>query len=352
MQKQNHPYDHKIFMHRCLELARNGFGNVAPNPMVGAVIVREGKIIAEGYHRKYGQAHAEVNAIRCIANEEILKESILYVNLEPCAHSGKTPPCSDMIIQKRIPEVVIGTSDPNSLVAGKGIEKLKRAGVRVTTNVLPESCRELNRRFFTYHEYQRPYIILKWAQTQDGFIDIKRTPDTPIGINWITTNYGRTLVHKWRAEEQAIMVGANTVLLDDPQLTLRYWPGENPVRILLDDQLSVSRQAKIFDDSATTYCYSSSKSGDEGKTRYIIPAADISDLKEVFSDLHQREISSVIVEGGKKVLENCIKYDLWDEARVFTGRKLFHDGLKAPVIEKDPISVTNFFGDTLSLYRS
>lgn len=352
MQKRNSPYNHELFMQRCLDLAAMGLGNVAPNPMVGSVIVREGKIIGEGYHHEYGQAHAEVNAINSVKDESLLETAILYVNLEPCAHSGKTPPCSDLIIRKKIPQVVIGTVDPNSLVAGKGIQKLKDSGIEVISNIAPEACKELNKRFFTYHEKKRPYIILKWAQTLDGFIDLERTPNNPIGVNWITGPNSRKLVHKWRSEEQAILAGTNTIIYDDPQLNVRNWYGKSPLRIVLDRKLRIPENAKVLDNSTPTLIYTNEVSKKQDSTEFIKLDYDNNDLRPVLSDLYERGVSSVLIEGGKQILASCIRDHLWDEARVFTGKKYFKAGLKAPVIPKSPESILSHFGDILQIFRA
>lgn len=338
-------------MHRCLELAANGLGTVAPNPMVGAVIINKDSIVGEGYHHKYGEAHAEVNAIRSIRDDSLLVNSILYVNLEPCAHSGKTPPCTDLIIEKRIPVVVIGTIDPNSLVAGKGIQKLQDAGVEVVTDVLPNECKKLNRRFFTFHEKKRPYIILKWAQTRDGFIDLPRNTDSPIGVNWISSEQSRLLVHKWRSEEQAIMIGTNTAVFDDPQLTVRGWNGSQPIRIVLDRKLRIPLTARVFNNEALTLCYNTIKTGVAGQTEYVKINSGPDNLIDIFTDMYNRGISSVIVEGGQQVLEYLIDKSLWDEARVFIGMKKFINGLPAPEIPFKPKRKFNIAGDELVIYE-
>ena len=244
--KTNSPDE--VFMQRCLELAGNGLGYVAPNPMVGAVVVHKGEVIGEGYHRQFGQAHAEVNAIQAVKDSSLLEESTLYVNLEPCVHTGKTPPCTDLILAKKIPSVVIGTPDPNPLVQGKGIEKLIKSGIQVTTGIIEDACRDLNKRFFTFHKLKRPYIILKWAQTKDGFIDIKRKAGESIGVNWITSPLSRDLVHKWRSEEQGIMAGTHTVIMDNPHLNVRHWNGKNPVRIVLDRSLKIPKHFHVLDN--------------------------------------------------------------------------------------------------------
>jgi diaminohydroxyphosphoribosylaminopyrimidine deaminase/5-amino-6-(5-phosphoribosylamino)uracil reductase len=317
------------YMRQCLQLAQQGFGHVAPNPMVGCVIVYEGKIIGEGFHHEFGKAHAEVEAISMVKNQALLENSVLYVNLEPCAHHGKTPPCVDLIIEKKIPKVVIGSEDPFSEVSGKGIEKLKAAGVRVVKNILHDECRFLNRRFFTFHEKKRPYIILKWAQTKDGYID--RVREGVKGINWITGEDAQRLVHVWRAQESAILVGKNTVINDNPSLTVRNVKGKNPLRIILDSLASLENTYKVFDKNANTIMYNTvgSEKVHEQYERVKL-SENMSTLDEILYDLHSRNIQSVIVEGGAFTLQAFINLGYWDEARVFTGDVLFEKGLKAP----------------------
>lgn len=352
MQKSNTTYKPDFFMERCLELAGNGLGSVAPNPMVGAVIVCNNKVIGEGYHQKYGMPHAEVNAIKSVQQKTLLNKSTLYVNLEPCAHIGKTPPCSDLIIEKGIPKLVIGTVDPNSLVAGKGIDKLRKAGVKVESGVLENKCRELNKRFFSFYQRKRPYIILKWAQTLDGYIDIERKSGDPIGVNWISNSISQTLVHKWRAEEQAIMVGSNTVLIDNPQLSVRHWSGKNPLRIIIDNNLKLPAGAKVFDPSASTLVINGQMEKVTGNIEFVKLRNDDQFLESIFNFLYDREIQSVIVEGGKKLLESLIEKNLWDEARVLIGDKEFGKGLKAPVIKKQPLFKESIIRDKLLYYRN
>ncbi|MGD2035561.1 MAG: bifunctional diaminohydroxyphosphoribosylaminopyrimidine deaminase/5-amino-6-(5-phosphoribosylamino)uracil reductase RibD [Bacteroidales bacterium] len=343
--------EHEFFMKRCLELASAGLGYVAPNPLVGAVVVCDNKIIGEGFHRKYGGDHAEVNAVRAVKKQVLLAKSTLYVNLEPCAHMGKTPPCTDLILEKGIPRVVIGTTDPNALVSGRGIEKLKRAGVDVIQNVLPGECRELNKRFFTFHEKKRPFIILKWAQTSDGFMDLARKPGEPVGVNWISNPLSRKLVHKWRAEEQAIMAGTDTILFDDPELTLRLWRGNPPLRIVIDRKLRIPKSAKVLNGSVRTLLYNEKQSKTAGNTEFVKVETNGNIFGMIFRDLYDREILSVIVEGGKKVLEYLIENELWDEARVFVGEKTFENGLKAPAMVIKPANSVEILTDKLLFYR-
>jgi diaminohydroxyphosphoribosylaminopyrimidine deaminase/5-amino-6-(5-phosphoribosylamino)uracil reductase len=343
--------EHRIFMRRCLELATSGLGYVAPNPLVGAVLVYNNEIIGEGFHRKYGEAHAEVNAIRMVADQLKLEKSTMYVNLEPCAHMGKTPPCTDLIIEKNIPRVVVGTSDPNSIVAGKGIQKLKQAGVDVIANVLTEECRELNKRFFTYHEKKRPYIILKWAQTSDGFMDLVRKPSEPVGVNWISNSLSRKLVHKWRAEEQAILTGTNTILYDDPELTVRLWEGNSPLRIIIDRNLRIPKSANVFDNSVATIVFNEKTGKVNGKTEFFKLKPDNS-IEQILEILYTREILSVLVEGGKQIFEYLIRNKLWDEARIFIGEKNFKKGLKAPAIDTAIRDTEKILSDKLIIYRN
>jgi diaminohydroxyphosphoribosylaminopyrimidine deaminase / 5-amino-6-(5-phosphoribosylamino)uracil reductase len=300
---------------------------------VGAVIVYNGEVISEGFHRAFGQAHAEVNAINAVGDKEILEKSTLYVNLEPCAHKGKTPPCCDLIIEKGIKKVIVGTIDPNSVVAGKGIDKLKRNGVDVTVGVLEAECRKLNNRFFTFHEKKQPYIILKWAQTQDGYIDKIRKSNEDIGANWISNPLSRTLVHKWRSEEQAIMVGTNTVIYDNPKLNVRYWKGSSPLRVIIDRHLRIPNNLNIYSDNAPSLIFNSKISVIQKNIEFQQIDFESHELRNIFSNLFERNINSVLIEGGKKLLESLIEENWWDEARVFIGEKKFGKGLPAPHLD-------------------
>lgn len=342
----------ELYMQRCLDLAIQGKGHVSPNPMVGSVIVYKNKIIGEGYHRNFGEAHAEVNAVKSVKDQSLLQESTLYVNLEPCAHHGKTPPCSDLIIEKKIPRVVIGSVDPFAKVAGKGIEKMKQSGISVTTNVLLDKCEQLNKRFFTAHRFKRPYVILKWAQTRDGFIDKERIAGDPLRPNWITNEISRTLVHKWRTEEQAIMVGRNTALKDNPRLNIREWVGNSPVRILLDKHLLVTAEAYLLDASVQTLIFNSVKTAEKGNTRWVKLDYNHPVLSQILTFLYKEDIISLFVEGGKTLLQSFINEGLWDEARVFIGDTFFQAGVKAPVINGGIVKETSFDKDTLFLYQN
>lgn len=313
----------ELFMHRCVQLAALGLGKVQPNPMVGAVIVHKNQIIGEGYHHQYGQPHAEVNALASVHDPSLLKESTLYVSLEPCSHFGKTPPCADAIIKHGIPKVVVGTTDPHDKVNGNGIRKLKDAGIEVIEHVCEEECRELNKRFFTYHKHRRPYIILKWAQTADGFMDIDRS-NTDVPQNyWITNPALRVIVHKWRSEEDAVLVGYNTVLNDKPQLTTRLYPGKSPKRYVLSKGL-----------------------GEVSEGYY---GALSMDLSEAMEELYVQKIQSVIVEGGRKTLDRFLEHGLWDEARVLVGAQKWGKGMKAPQIPLPPQNVQHI-NDNQILY--
>jgi len=338
---------HEHFMQRCFELAKQGLGSVAPNPMVGSVIVHEGKIIGEGYHQKFGAAHAEVNAIKSVANDDLLKTSTLYVNLEPCSHHGKTPPCADLIIEKQIPKVVICNTDPNPLVAGKGIERLRKAGVEVITSILEKEGLELNKRFFTFHTMHRPYIILKWAQSSDGYFT--KSNDKQY---WITGELAKKLVHRWRSEEQAILVGGNTALVDNPQLNNRYFDNEKqPTRIVIDKDLALPETLNVFDNSLKTIVFNTDTEKQNHNNTYIkIPFQNMP--TEVCSELYKLNIKSVIIEGGAKILQLFINNNLWDEARIFTGSMKFEDGIYAPAIDGIFISNEKIGDDSLTVFRN
>lgn len=338
-------------MQRCLDLAKQGLGNVAPNPMVGCVIVHKGEIIGEGYHEKYGEAHAEVNAINSVKDQSLLSSSTLYVNLEPCAHYGKTPPCADLIVSKKIKYVVIGSIDKNVLVSGKGIEKIIKAGVDVKTGVLEDECKELNKRFFTFHEKKRPYIILKWAQTDDGFIDHNRNLQQNFPLN-ISSIESKKLSHKWRSEEQAIIVGTNTALKDNPKLTVRNVKGKNPLRILIDKDLKIPKDFYLLDNSTETIVFTGISKEKKSKTLYIKIDLNSDIIPQILNELYKKEIQSVIVEGGEKLLNSFIKSGLWDEARVFTSPEKISAGISAPLLNIKPVSVERIGNDELKFYRN
>lgn len=316
-------------MQRCLELAQLGAGHVAPNPMVGAVLVHEGKIIGEGWHRQYGEAHAEVNAIgQAVQNGQAgkISQSTLYVSLEPCAHFGKTPPCADLIIQHKIPKVVIACRDPFEQVNGKGIEKLKAAGVEVELGILEKEAVELNKRFFTFHEQQRPYIILKWATTADGFIAGEGEKRLQI-----SNEYSNRLVHKWRSEEAGILVGTNTALLDDPSLTVRSWTGQSPVRLVLDMTLRLPASLNVFNKEVRTVVFNTVKQQEEANLLYYRIKKEESLVPQLLKALHELKIQSVLVEGGARLLQSFIDAGCWDEARLIRNDQLrIGEGLRGP----------------------
>jgi len=340
------------YITRCIELARLGLGETAPNPMVGAVIVHNGEIIGEGFHRKFGGAHAEVIAIGSVMEKDFLSMSTLYVNLEPCSHHGKTPPCSDLIVEKGIKRVVIGTRDSFPLVAGRGIEKLKNAGVEVVEGVLSRECRELNIRFFTFYEKKRPYIILKWAQSRDGFVDRFRNKQEAAGPTRITGDESRKLVHKLRAEEAAIMVGTNTVLADNPSLTTRYWAGKNPVRIVFDKLLKLPRTLNVFDSSSRTIVFNSLANITEGNLDFVRIDFEKEPLPQVMDVLFRYDLQSLIVEGGPTLLSHFVRLNLWDEARVFTGNVSLGSGVKAPEFPFMLVSEEKIGNDVLVIFKN
>jgi diaminohydroxyphosphoribosylaminopyrimidine deaminase / 5-amino-6-(5-phosphoribosylamino)uracil reductase len=333
------------YMLRCLELASNGICSVAPNPMVGAVIVKDDQIIGEGYHQRFGEAHAEVNAINSVTNKQSLRNSTMYINLEPCIHFGKTPPCAELIKEVGIPRVIVATSDPNPMVNGKGINFLRQSGCQVLTGVLEKEANELNHRFFHFHRKGRPYFILKWAETEDGFIDKIRNTADPLQPNWITDDICRMLVHRWRTEEQAVMIGTNTALLDNPQLNSRYWPGNQPIKLILDRDLKIPLNFELFTHSAPLYIFNSRANKDEGFSHY--QKIDFGRLlDELIIFLSNKGIQSVMIEGGSKLIQSFIDKGIWDEARIFTGPILFGKGVKAPAISGNCI-----FDDEISNSR-
>jgi len=348
--KKNQQID-EMYMQRCIELANLGKGHVQPNPMVGCVIVHNGRIIGEGYHQKYGGPHAEVNAIASVKNQDLLTSSTLYVNLEPCSHYGKTPPCVDLILEKQIPQVVIGIADPHEKVAGKSITKLNDVGVQVTTDILPDKCHQLNKRFITYHRQKRPFVVLKWAQSRDGFIDIERDPDAPTAPTWISNEISRTLVHKWRTEEQAIMVGTNTALKDNPSLNIRDWHGPQPLRIVLDRNLRLPGNLAIMDGKHPTWVFNEKKDNQVGNITYRKISFE-NPAPEMIQALYNQGFISLLVEGGRRLLQSFVDTGIWDEARVFIGDRLFHKGVKAPKIEAGFVKDTKFDEDTLFIYKN
>lgn len=359
--------DHHIFMHRCLQLALLGSGSTAPNPMVGAVLVHEGRVIGEGYHQQYGGPHAEVHCMDSVKEEDrrLIALSTLYVSLEPCAHFGKTPPCADLVIRMQVPRVVVGCRDPFSEVNGKGIEKLQQAGVEVITGILEKECLELNRRFFTYHTQHRPYIILKWAQTADG-----RMAGAGTGRLLISNAYTNRIVHRWRSQEMGIMVATRTALKDDPELSTRLWPGKSPLRLVIDKDLQLPAGSKLLDGSIPTVVFNEQQhtigdlsawggrnSAYSGSTLpgvgYYQVAGDTDLIAQMLHALYQMKIQSVLVEGGSLLLQSFIDGDTWDEARIITNESLVAgDGLPAPRLSKASMIHTEQVGsDTIRYWR-
>lgn len=327
-----------------MELALLGKGYVSPNPLVGCVVVHNDKIIGEGWHQKYGDAHAEVNALEAVTDKSKLKESTLYVNLEPCAHFGKTPPCADLLVASRVQRVVISNVDPNPLVDGGGIRRLREAGIEVTTGVLEKEGHELNKRFFTFMMQKRPYIILKWAQTADGFIAKEN-----FRSKWISNGYSRRLVHKWRAEEDAVLAGTRTVFHDNPQLNVRDWSGRNPIRVVIDRFLKLSKNLHVFDRSQPTLVYNLIKH-EEHANLVLIRLDEEKFIQQLTSDLYKRNIQSLVVEGGAQTLQLFIDGGLWDEARVFTAPKTFMKGIAAPMLRGALVSSEAIGEDKLEVY--
>lgn len=343
--------NHEYFIARCIELAKNGFGTTYPNPMVGSVIVYDGEIIGEGWHRKAGEPHAEVNAIRSVKDPSVLDKATIYVSLEPCSHFGKTPPCCDLIIENKIPNVVIGTVDSNIKVAGNGIKRLREAGTNVIVGILEKECHELNQRFFTFHEKKRPYIILKWAQTHDGFIaPLEKKEQKPV---WITNSYSRQLVHKWRAEEQAILVGTQTVIDDNPQLNARDWNGNNPIRIVIDQNNRIPKTAHVFDNQVKTIVFSKNNAM-LASENIIYESIDFQQniAQQILERLYQQQIQSIIIEGGAQTLQTFIDANLWDEARVFIGNSQFGNGIKAPILNTASSKKEKIGTDELLIIRN
>jgi diaminohydroxyphosphoribosylaminopyrimidine deaminase/5-amino-6-(5-phosphoribosylamino)uracil reductase len=342
--------NHKKYIQRCLELAKNGLGTTYPNPMVGSVIVFENQIIGEGWHQKAGEPHAEVNAINSVKDKSLLSKSTIYVSLEPCSHFGKTPPCSDLIIHHKIPNVVVGTVDPNEKVAGKGIEKLRNSGASVIVGILEKQCLELNRRFFTFHNQKRPFIILKWAESADGFLSPKtKNEQKPV---WITNSYSRQLVHKWRTEEQAILVGTTTVLADNPKLNSRDWMGNNPLRIVLDRSGKISNDYEVKNGKQQTIFITEKENfvSDENYNHETI-IFDNQLAEKICNLLFQKSIQSVIIEGGRQTLQTFIDANLWDEARIFKGSLLFQQGTKAPTLFGETVKRTTILNDELLILK-
>ena len=340
--------NHEHYIKRCLEISKLGIGTTRPNPSVGAVLVVDDRIIGEGFTSPYGGNHAEVNAISTVRDSSLLATATMYVTLEPCSHFGKTPPCADLIIKSEIKKVVIGCIDSNVLVAGKGVERLQNAGCEVIVGVLEKECKAHHKRFFTFQTQKRPFIILKWAQTLDAYVAPKnRAIQAPV---WITNEASRQLVHKWRSEEQAILVGTTTVLDDNPRLDVRYWKGEDPVRIIIDKELKIPANLKVYDGSVKTIFINESSTSVKGaiffeKINFSKPIAI-----QICEVLFKHKIQSLIVEGGTKTIQTFIDENLWDEARVFSGEVHFNDGVNAPKFDVIPTNKENIKGDILKTY--
>lgn len=340
-------------MMRCLQLAKNGAGKTYPNPMVGSVIVHANRIIGEGWHEKAGGDHAEVIAIQSVQNKTLLSEAIIYINLEPCSHFGKTPPCADLIISSGIKNVIIGCQDPNSKVGGKGIERLKKEGLHVIVGICENECISLNKRFFSFHQKKRPYIILKWAQSKDGFIapedTLRSTEKTPV---WITNGYSRQLVHKMRSQEESILVGTNTIMMDDPSLTTRDWEGNSPLRLVLDKNLKIPDSSVVLDDVDKTILLTSSNQPNNKKVEYEILNFETDIVPQISKLLYKRNIQSLIVEGGTKTIQSFINSNDWDEAVVFNGDVEFKKGVLAPNITDEGFIETTIKKDKVLYYKN
>ncbi|WP_299705961.1 bifunctional diaminohydroxyphosphoribosylaminopyrimidine deaminase/5-amino-6-(5-phosphoribosylamino)uracil reductase RibD [uncultured Pontibacter sp.] len=340
----------ELYMRRALELARLGSGYTHPNPMVGCVVVYDGRIIGEGWHRAYGGPHAEVNAIASIEDKHLLPKSRVYVTLEPCSHFGKTPPCADLLISSGVRDVVICNTDPNPRVAGRGIKKLFDAGAQVKVGVLEEEGLELNKRFFTFHTQKRPYILLKWAESADGFISGPNNRQVQI-----SGPLSRRLVHKWRSEEQAIMVGSHTAACDNPRLDTRLWPGHNPLRVVIDRKLQLPTHLHLFDKSQPTVVYTYLQQEQMHENLQFVQLREEEPfLAQVMQDLHERNVLSLLVEGGTYLLNSLLKENLWDEALCFKSKtRVLGDGTGAPIMAQGQLLEVQTVGsDQLFHYRN
>lgn len=338
------------YMSRALQLAKLGGVSVAPNPLVGAVIVLNNEIIGEGYHQKYGEAHAEVNAVNSVQDKSLLQEATIYVTLEPCSHFGKTPPCADLLIRSQFKRVVIAQADPFAEVAGRGIEKLKQAGIQVDCGFLEQEAKELNKLFNTFHTKKRPFITLKWAQTTDGFIDLDRSEKEEPGINWISQPETQVITHQLRSTEQAILVGWHTIQNDNPSLTTRAFKGPNPIRIVIDSKLQAPKEATVFTDGMQTIVLNLLEDKEVNKIRYI--KLENLNPESILDILFQNHINSVLIEGGANTLTRFIESNLWDEALVITGKNEYKSGMKAPFISKPPIKTVQFGKDILNYFQN
>jgi diaminohydroxyphosphoribosylaminopyrimidine deaminase/5-amino-6-(5-phosphoribosylamino)uracil reductase len=338
------------YMLRALQLAKLGGVSVAPNPLVGAVIVLNDEIIGEGYHQTYGEAHAEVNAVNSVTDQSVLAEATIYVTLEPCSHFGKTPPCADLLVKHRFKRVVIAQVDPFSEVAGRGIERLRKAGIRVDCGVLEKEAQELNKRFITFHTKKRPFVILKWAQTTDGLMDRDRSAGLEKGIHWISQPETQVFTHQLRSTEQAILVGWKTVENDNPSLTTRAFSGPSPVRIVVDPRLKAPKDASVFTDGFPTIILNLLEDKEQGSLRFI----RLADLQPqtILDTLYRNNINSVIIEGGANTLTRFLESGLWDEALVISGQSTFKSGLKAPAIPGNPSKTIRFGKDLLYYFQN
>lgn len=342
------------YIKRCLELAKNGLGNTYPNPMVGSVIVYKDRIIGEGWHQKAGEPHAEVNAINAVKDKLLLKKATLYVNLEPCSHYGKTPPCADLIVKYQIPNVVIGALDTNPKVSGKGVLHLMNHGCQVKVGILEQECLTLNKRFYTYHNLKRPFIIIKWAASADGFIAKKPIKSQEREPLFITNNQSLQLVHLWRTQEESILVGTNTAVIDNPKLNARHIVGQNPIRVVLDRLLRIPKQSHVFDKSVETIVITDLESDlPQNDTNLIFEPIDFSKNvpKQICEVLYKHQIQSVIIEGGSQILQSFINANLWDEARIFKSEINLIDGIKAPKIKGTLTSTQKILKNELSIFK-
>jgi diaminohydroxyphosphoribosylaminopyrimidine deaminase/5-amino-6-(5-phosphoribosylamino)uracil reductase len=339
------------FMTRCLELAKNGQGSVYPNPMVGSVIVHKGLIIGEGWHQKAGGPHAEVLAIDSVKNKELLPEATLYVNLEPCSHHGRTPPCADLILRNGIKKVVIGSVDSHEKVGGKGVKRLRENGVEVTCAIMEKQSRKLNKRFFTFHEKKRPYVILKWAESKDGYIFPEAELVEKGTPYWISNAYSLQRVHQWRAEEAAILVGKNTVLQDDPRLNIRDFKGNSILRIAIDRDLEIPGTMNFFDQTSKTIIYNAKKNQQQGDLLFVKLDFQKELIGQIMNHLHSIEVQSLIVEGGLITLNSFIRSGFWDEARVVKGEQIFKNGIKAPISGGSLVKEELIDNNLLQIYK-
>ncbi len=342
---------HEFYMQRCLELAKKGIGNVSPNPLVGAVIVHENQIIGEGYHQVCGEAHAEVNAVNSVTDKSLLPKSRIYVSLEPCSHFGKTPPCAQLILDTKIPEVIICNKDPHDKVAGKGIQLLKENGVKVSSGILEKQGEWINRRFFEFHRNEKPYVILKWAQNQNGLIDKNRISDQ-VGVNWITQPETKTLTHSWRAYEDAIVVGANTVINDAPSLDVRHASGENPLRVVIDPNGRIPDDHAFWKLDTPTLVIGREKRILTSHVDSIILTEKGSIAKQLLNELYQRGILSIMVEGGASTINSFITEGLWNEARILMGHNDWTEGLSAPTLNGIAVEEFTMGKDRVKIIRN